>query len=44
MQAPFEADAQLAYMALTGVVNYVISTDSDLLVYGTPRVCWFNFI
>ena len=38
IQAPYEADAQLAYLANVGVVDYVISTDSDLLVYGTPRV------
>ena len=38
LTAPYEADAQLAYMAQAGVVEYVISEDSDLLVYGTPKV------
>ena len=39
--APYEADAQLAYMANNGYVDVVITEDSDLLVYGTPRV-WFK--
>lgn len=34
--APFEADAQLAFMARRGVVDVVISEDSDLLVFGAP--------
>lgn len=36
--APYEADAQLAYLALQGMVYAVISEDSDMLVYGCPRV------
>eukprot|EP00667_Euglena_gracilis_P008523 EG_transcript_8622 len=36
--APYEADAQLAYLARTGYVTAVISEDSDLLAYQTPRV------
>ena len=36
--APYEADAQMAYLALTGEVHAVITEDSDLLVYGVPRV------
>ena len=36
--APFEADAQMAYMALSGTVAAVITEDSDLLAYGVPRV------
>jgi len=35
--APFEADAQLAYMCRRGWVHAVISEDSDLLAYGCPR-------
>mmetsp|Transcript_54312 Transcript_54312/g.115922 ORF Transcript_54312/g.115922 Transcript_54312/m.115922 type:complete len:757 (+) Transcript_54312:443-2713(+) len=35
--APFEADAQLAYMCRTGWVHAVISEDSDLLAYGCPN-------
>ena len=36
--APYEADAQLAFLALSGRVHAVISEDSDLLAYGCPRV------
>lgn len=36
--APYEADAQLAYMGRSGFVHAVISEDSDLFVYGCPRV------
>ncbi|KAF5828650.1 hypothetical protein DUNSADRAFT_17288 [Dunaliella salina] len=36
--APYEADAQCAYLALTGRVDAVITDDSDLLCYGCPRV------
>lgn len=37
--APYEADSQLAYMLMSGLVQLVISEDSDLLVFGTDRVC-----
>lgn len=36
--APYEADAQMARMAHTGMVDLVITEDSDTLVYGCPRV------
>ena len=36
--APYEADAQLAYLALNGLVDAVITEDSDLLVFGCPKV------
>lgn len=36
--APYEADAQMAYLALRGAVHAVITEDSDLLAYGCPRV------
>lgn len=32
--APFEADSQLAYLEKQGIINGVISEDSDLLVFG----------
>jgi exonuclease-1 len=38
--APYEADAQMAYLALQGDVHAVITEDSDLLVYGCPRVLY----
>jgi exonuclease-1 len=39
--APYEADAQLAFLALGNHVDCVITEDSDLLAYGCPRVCSF---
>lgn len=36
--APYEADAQMAYLALNGLVDVVITEDSDLLAYGCPTV------
>ncbi len=36
--APYEADAQMAKLAHTGDVDLIITEDSDLLVYGCPRV------
>ncbi len=36
--APYEADAQMAHLALTGQVQGVITEDSDLLVYGCQKV------
>ncbi|KAI9593067.1 putative exonuclease [Syncephalis fuscata] len=35
--APYEADAQLAYLSRTGVVDAIITEDSDLLVFGCSR-------
>ena len=36
--APFEADSQLAFLARTGAVQYILSEDADLVVLGCPRV------
>jgi exonuclease-1 len=36
--APYEADAQLAYLERIGIVNGVITEDSDLLVFGCQNV------
>lgn len=36
--APYEADAQCAYLVLNGLVDAVMTEDSDLLVYGCPHV------
>ena len=38
MVAPYEADAQMAFMAINGKVYAVITEDSDMLAYGCPRV------
>ncbi|XP_070548751.1 uncharacterized protein [Ptychodera flava] len=36
--APYEADAQMAYLSKCGVVQGVITEDSDVLVYGASKV------
>lgn len=36
--APYEADAQLAFLSREGLVDLVISEDSDCLVFGCRRV------
>lgn len=32
--APYEADAQMAFMEREGLVNGIITEDSDMLVFG----------
>ena len=39
--APYEADAQLAYLYLNGYASLVITEDSDLLAFGVKR-CFFK--
>jgi exonuclease-1 len=39
--APYEADAQLAFMYLSGRVTAVITEDSDLLAFGVKR-CFYK--
>ncbi|CAH8441403.1 unnamed protein product [Heterobilharzia americana] len=36
--APYEADAQLAYLNRTGYADFVITEDSDLLLFGCRQV------
>ena len=36
--APYEADAQLAYLEKRGIIQGVVSEDSDLLVFGVRRL------
>ena len=38
--APYEADAQCAYLAHQGLVDVVMTEDSDLLAYGCPKVLY----
>ncbi|CAE7730710.1 exo1 [Symbiodinium necroappetens] len=40
IHAPCEADAQMAYLAWHGYVDFCISEDSDLLALGSPRVLY----
>ena len=40
--APYEADAQLAYMASTGRIDGIITEDSDLFAYGCERPILFK--
>ena len=35
--APYEADAQLAYLMKIGITQFTITEDSDLLVYGCEK-------
>ncbi|ODM93528.1 Exonuclease 1 [Orchesella cincta] len=36
--APHEADAQLAYMARKGIADMIITEDSDLVLFGCPKI------
>lgn len=36
--APYEADAQLAYLERKGIIQGIISEDSDLLVFGAKKL------
>ncbi|KAA8646006.1 hypothetical protein EYZ11_010629 [Aspergillus tanneri] len=36
--APYEADAQLVYLERQGIINGILSEDSDLLVFGAKRL------
>lgn len=38
MVAPYEADAELAFLLKQGHADFVISEDSDLLAYGCKKV------
>ena len=41
--APYEADAQLAYLAHNNLVDVVVTQDSDLVVFGCDTVSVFTF-
>lgn len=36
--APYEADAQMTFLAISKQVEAVITEDSDLIPFGCPRV------
>jgi exonuclease 1 len=43
LQAPREADPQLAFLALNGLADVVVTEDTDLIVYGCPVIAFkFN--
>jgi exonuclease-1 len=38
--APYEADAQIAYLCKSGIADFAISEDSDLIPYGVKKVLY----
>ncbi|KAI4304443.1 hypothetical protein MLD38_039952 [Melastoma candidum] len=38
--APYEADAQMAFLAISNQVDAVVTEDSDLIPYGCPRIIY----
>ena len=41
MTAPYEADAQLAWLCKNNLIDAVLTTDSDLACYGAKKVICF---
>lgn len=35
--APYEADAQMAYLVKEGIADFAVTEDSDLIAYGCPK-------
>ena len=42
--APYEADAQLAYLNRAKIADYVITEDSDLVLFGCHYVRYTNSV
>lgn len=40
--APFEADAQLAYLYKEGLIHAVLTNDSDLIIYGIEHILFLR--
>ena len=40
--APFEADAQLAYLFKRGTIQCVLTNDSDLIIYGVTKIIFIR--
>ena len=38
--APYEADAQLAYLNRAGIADFIITEDSDLMAFGAKRMLY----
>lgn len=41
--APYEADAQMTFLAITKQVDAIITEDSDLIPFGCPRVSFLLY-
>lgn len=37
--SPYESDPQIAYLVWEGIADFAISEDSDLFVFGCPKMC-----
>lgn len=42
--APYEADAQMTFLAISKQVDAVITEDSDLIAFGCPRVSFWQVL
>lgn len=42
--APYEADAQMAYLNISGIADVVITEDSDLTLFGCKKVSILFYI
>lgn len=42
--APYEADAQLAFLNIQNIADVVITEDSDLLLFGTKKVVYLTYV
>lgn len=42
--APYEADAQMTFLAISNQVDAVLTEDSDLIPFGCPRVSYTETI
>lgn len=38
--SPYESDAQLCYLQRTGYIEYIMTEDSDLIVYGCDKILY----
>lgn len=38
--APYEADAQLAYLSRQGIADIIITEDSDLMAFGAKKMLY----
>jgi exonuclease 1 len=42
--APYEVDAQLAFLFHQKIVDIILTEDSDLAAFGVQKVIFFDFI